>query len=49
MALLAFTIDRLEAYAAVSSPSGMPEAARMPQISAELEAFLKTAQQDDLM
>jgi len=47
MALLAFTIDRLEAYAAVSSPSGMPEAARMQQISAELEEFLKNAQQGE--
>ena len=47
MALLAFTIDRLEAYTAVSSPSSVPEAARMQQISAELEEFLKSVQKDD--
>ena len=44
MALLAFTIDRLEAYAAVSSPSGVPEATRMKQISEEREDFLKSSQ-----
>ncbi len=47
MALLAFTIDRLEAYAAVSSPQGVPDTASMKKIGMELEEFLKSVQQDD--
>ena len=45
IALLAFTIDRVEAYAAVGSPIDLPDAARMKQIGAELEEFLKSVQQ----
>jgi DNA repair ATPase RecN len=44
LALLAFTIDRLEAYAAVSSPNSLPNASRMTEISAELDVFLKSLQ-----
>jgi molecular chaperone GrpE (heat shock protein) len=47
MALLAFTIDRLEAYAAVSSPKGIPDSAFMKKISMELEEFLKSVPQND--
>ncbi len=47
MALLAFTIDRLEAYADVGSPKGVPDAAQVKKISAELEEFLKSVQQDN--
>ncbi len=47
MALLAFTIDRLEAYAAVSSPQGVSDTASMKKIGLELEEFLKSVQQDD--
>ncbi|MCA9012107.1 MAG: hypothetical protein KDB01_20285 [Planctomycetaceae bacterium] len=46
LALLAFTIDRLEAYAAVSSPQGIPDTSGIQQIGAELEAFLKTLPQE---
>lgn len=45
MALLAFTIDRLEAYADVSSPKGLPDAAHIKKIGVELEEFLKSVQQ----
>ncbi len=56
LALLAFTIDRLEAYAAVTSPNSAPDTTRMAKISAEIEEFLKSiephsengAQSDDL-
>ena len=41
LALLAFTIDRLEAYAAVTSPNAVPDANRMAKISAEIEEFLR--------
>lgn len=47
MALLAFTIDRLEAYADVSSPKGIPDASQMEKIGVELEEFLKSVQQDN--
>lgn len=57
LALLAFTIDRLEAYAAVTSPNSAPDTTRMAKISAEIEEFLKSsepysengAQSDDLV
>lgn len=45
LALLAFTVDRLEAYAAVSSPQGIPPTANIRQIGVELEEFLKSVQQ----
>ena len=45
LALLAFTVDRLEAYAAVSSPHGIPQTAHIQQIGVELEEFLKSVQQ----
>jgi hypothetical protein len=42
LALLAFTIDRLEAYASITSPNAVPDATRMAKISEELQAFLKS-------
>ncbi len=45
LALLAFTVERLEAYAAVSSPKGIPPIANISQIGVELEEFLKSVQQ----
>ena len=45
LALLAFTVDRLEAYAAISSPQGIPPIANIRQIGVELEEFLKSVQQ----
>ena len=45
LALLKFTVDRLEAYAAVSSPQGIPPIAQIRQIGVELEEFLKSVQQ----
>ncbi|HQX50696.1 MAG TPA: hypothetical protein PLY87_09335 [Planctomycetaceae bacterium] len=47
MALLAFTVDRLEAYASVSSPGALPDVTYMKQLSAELEGFLKSVQQSE--
>ena len=49
LALLAFTIDRLEAYAAITSPNAVPDETRMAKISAELQEFLKgiEAHQED--
>ena len=48
MALLAFTIDRLEAYASVGSPGALPDTTYMKQLGAELEGFLKSVQQSEL-
>ena len=48
MALLAFTIDRLEAYASVASPGALPDTTYMKQLGAELEGFLKSVQQSEL-
>lgn len=45
LAMLAFTIDRLESYASVASPGTVPEATIMKQVVAELEEFLKSVQQ----
>jgi hypothetical protein len=42
LALLEFTSDRLEAYAAVTSPNAVPDATRMAKINAEIEEFLKS-------
>ena len=42
LALLAFTIDRLEAYTAVTSPNAVPDATRMAKISAEIAEFLNS-------
>ena len=41
LAMLAFTTDRLESYAAMTSPNALPDASRMAKISAELQEFLK--------
>lgn len=46
LALLAFTIDRLEAYAAVTSPNSASDTIRMAKISAELQDFLKSIEAD---
>ena len=40
LAILAFTIDRLEAYAAVTTPSGAPDHSFFQKVSGELEAML---------
>lgn len=40
LAILAFTIDRLEAYAAVTPPGGAPDQPFFQQVTAELEAML---------
>ena len=40
LAILAFTIDRLEAYAAVTTPGGAPDQSFFQTVSAELEAIL---------
>ena len=40
LAILAFTIDRLDAYAAVTTPSGAPDQSFFQQITGELEAML---------
>ena len=40
LAILAFTIDRLEAYAAVTTPGGAPDPSFFQKVSGELEAML---------
>ena len=40
LAILAFTIDRLDAYAAVTTPSGAPDQSFFQQVTGELEAML---------
>ena len=40
LAILAFTIDRLEAYAAVTTPGGAPDQPFFQQVRGELEAML---------
>jgi hypothetical protein len=40
LAILAFTIDRLEAYAAVTTPGGAPDQSFFQQVTGELEAML---------
>jgi hypothetical protein len=40
LAILAFTIDRLEAYAAVTTPGGAPDQSFFQKVSGELEAML---------
>ena len=40
LAILAFTIDRLEAYAAVTTPSGAPDQSFFQKVTGELEAML---------
>lgn len=40
LAILAFTIDRLEAYAAVTTPGGAPDLSFFQKVSGELEAML---------
>ena len=40
LAILTFTIDRLEAYAAVTTPGGAPDQAFFQQVSGELQAML---------
>ena len=51
LAILAFTIDRLDAYAAVTTPSGAPDQSFFQQITGELEAMLagmpKTAAEEE--
>ncbi len=40
LAILTFTIDRLEAYAAVTTPGGAPDQSFLQKVSGELEAML---------
>ena len=40
LAILAFTVDRLEAYAAVTTPGGAPDPSFFQKVSGELEAML---------
>jgi hypothetical protein len=40
LAILAFTIDRLDAYAAVTTPSGAPDQSFFQQVTGELETML---------
>ena len=40
LAILAFTIDRLEAYAAVTTPGGAPDQSFFQKVTGELEAML---------
>ena len=47
LALLAFTIDRLEAYAAVTGPNSAPDTTRKAKISAEIEEFLNNIEPHD--
>lgn len=47
LVLLAFTIDRLEAYAAITSPNAVPDVSRMAKISAELQEFLMSVEPRD--
>ena len=51
LAILAFTIDRLDAYAAVTTPSGAPDQSFFQQVTGELEAMLagmpKTAAEEE--
>lgn len=47
LAILAFTIDRLEAYAAVTTPGGAPDQSFFQKVSGELEAMLTKMGQPD--
>ncbi len=40
LAMLAFTVDRLEAYAAVHTPSGIPDTAFLKTLSDDIQALL---------
>jgi hypothetical protein len=46
LALLAFTVDRLEAYAAVHTPSGTPDVSFLRKLSDDIQTMLAEQQSD---